>query len=174
MSKLLFLPLDVEVLNTNFELGETATYQQNFWETKKVLNVNDHQYLLDQFSLDNVTTFTHKIQQEVVKPHVDLFNYGNATEEIQQILDNEPSGFHVVLKGNVDSIEVFDGKRWINPILPKVPMAYLMNLTTCYHRVKEDHMRETLYIKGFINKSKHVELINKSLEKYSHLAVYQE
>lgn len=177
MNRLLFVPLDIEITDTNFELGEATTYHQKYWDTRKVVgeenNYERYRWLLDQFSLDSVTTFTHKVQQEPVGSHVDVFGYKTITDEIRQLIINEPSGFHVVLKGNTDSLEIFNGAEWVNPILPKVPFAYLLNLTSCYHRVKEDPLRETLYIKGFINKSKHETLINRSLEKYSHLAVYQ-
>ena len=177
MSDLLFVPLDVEITNLNFELGESATRHQAFWTTNNVVklgnNYDNYRWLLDQLSLDSVSNFTHKIQKSAVRPHLDFFDYGEVTEYIQQLLDNEPSGFHVVLKGNVDSLEIFNGVEWVNPILPKVPIAYLLNLTSCYHRVKEDCMRETLYIHGIINKQKHQELLNRSLNKYGHLAVYR-
>ena len=177
MNNLLFLPIDIDFRDVVFDHEEKVTYHQKFWNTEKVVKVgqdyDNHRWLLDQLSLDQVTTFTHKIQQQKVDPHVDVFGHTVVTPEIQQLADNEPSGFHVVLKGQPDSLEIFDGKQWINPVLPKVPMVYLMNLLTCYHRVKHDPGRETLYIKGFINKQKHKDLIDKNLKKYPELAIFK-
>ena len=177
-SELLFLPLDIEIDQIDFPHQEQVTYQQRYWHTEQVVKVNEdysnYRWLLDQLSIERVTSFTHKVQQAAVGPHVDVFDYGKVTPDIQNLIDNEPSGFHVVLKGQADSLEIFTGKRWVNPVLPAVPGIYLMNLTSCRHCVKHDHLRETLYIKGFVNQAKHQALISKNLKKYAHLAVFRE
>ena len=176
--KLLFVPLDIEVVYTEFQLGLKKTYHQGYWETHEVEgkenNYQQYRSLLDQIPITNITSFTHKIQQAVVNAHYDCYpDMKNPTEEHSHIIENEPAGYHVVLKGKNDSLEVFDGKKWINPILPQVPMAYLLSLTSCFHRVKEDHLRETLYIKGFLDIEKHNNLINRSLKRYGDLAIYK-
>ena len=177
MRNLLFVPLDTEIISTNFELGEKVPQNQYYWDTSRVVNhggnYSQYRWLLDQFSLSKITVFTHKYQTKPVESHLDVYGNRIIAEENQQLIENEPAGFHVVLKGNVDSLEIFDGVEWVIPILPKVPCAYLLNLTSCWHRVKEDHMRETLYIRGIIDKEKHEALIKKNLEKYANLAVYQ-
>lgn len=176
--KLLFVPLDIEITSTNFELGEEKSYHQNYWETKEVLgkenNYQQYRNLLDQIPIVNITTFTHKFQQMVVASHFDYYapNKETSSDEFIHIKDNEPSGYHIVLKGKCDSLEIFNGKEWINPILPNAPIAYLLNLTSCLHRVKEDHLRETLYIKGLLDEEKHKQLIERSLKRYGDLAIY--
>ena len=177
MNNLLFVPLDIQVTEISFELGERQIYHQNFWETKTVLgkenNYQQYRSLLDQIPIVNITTFTHKFQQMIVKPHYDYYHNGNVSDEYNHIVENEPSGYHVVLNGKCDSLEVFDGKEWITPILPQVPIAYVLSLTSCLHRVKEDHIRETLYIKGFLDVEKHQQLIERSIKRYGDLAIYQ-
>jgi len=174
--KLLFVPLDIDVTETSFELGDQHTYHQNFWETKEVLgkenNYQQYRSLLDQIPIIDITTFTHKFQQIVVNPHHDYYPGDNLSNEYKHIAQAEPAGYHVVLKGKCDSLEIFNGKEWITPILPQVPIAYLLNLTACLHRVKEDFMRETLYIKGFLDVEKHKQLIECSLKRYGDLAIY--
>jgi hypothetical protein len=178
MNNLLFVPLDIEVTETSFELGEQQSYNQNYWETKAVLgkenNYQQYRSLLDQIPIINFTSVIHKFQQMIVEPHYDYYPNGKVSYEYTHIVENEPSGYHVVLNGKCDSLEVFDGKEWINPIFPQVPIAYVLSLTSCLHRVKEDHMRETLYIKGFLDVSKHNQLIERSLKRYGDLAIYQQ
>ena len=179
MNNLLFVPLDIEVTETSFELVVKDSYNQNtFWTTTPVIGKeNNYQLyisLLDQIPLVNITTFTHKIQQSKVNDHVDYYGDNkNPQAEYIHLLKNEPAGYHVILKGKCDSLEIFNGKEWITPVLPQVPIAYLLNLTSCLHRVKEDHLRETLYIKGFVDEEKHKQLIERSLKRYGDLAIYQ-
>jgi len=172
--KLLFVPLDIDVTLTSFELGEQFIHKQNFWETKYILgkenNYQEYRNLLDQIPIDNLVSFTHKIQQTAVMPHYDY--HGPHNELYKHLIKNEPAGYHVVLNGKCDSLEIFNGKKWVNPILPKIPIAYLLNLTSCIHKVKEDNLRETLYIQGWLDIKKHNQLIERSLKKYADLAIY--
>jgi hypothetical protein len=172
--KLLFVPLDIEVTETNFELGEQQTYHLGVWKTSAVIgkenNYQKYRNLLDQLPIVDITLFTHKIQQTKVVPHTDY--HGERNNLYEHFIKNEPSGYHVVLKGQSNSLEIYNGKEWVTPILPKAPIAYLLNLTTCLHRVKEDILRETLYIQGWMDIEKHNQLIERSLNRYSDLAVY--
>jgi hypothetical protein len=176
--KLLFVPLDIEVTQTNFDLGEQYTYHQNFWETKKVLgkenNYQQYRSLLDQIPIVDITTFTHKVQQIEVAQHYDYYPGDTPSDEYKHIVQHEPAGYHIVLNGKCDSLEIHNGKEWLNPILPKAPIAYLLSLTSCLHRVKKDHLRQTLYIKGFLDIEKHNQLIERSLKRYGDIAIYQQ
>ena len=176
MSNLLFVPLDIEVTETRFELGKKENLNHRYWETNEVIgkenNYQNYRSLLDQIPIVNITAFTHKFQQMAVNPHYD-YRY-NSSELYDHITKNEPAGYHVVLNGKVDSLEIFNGKEWVTPILPKVPIAYLLNLTSCIHRVKADNLRETLYILGWLDIKKHNQLIESSLKKYADLAIYNQ
>ena len=174
--KLLFLPLAVKVTKTIFELGKSFTDKQNYWETKFILgkenNYQEYRNLLDQLPVTDIILFTHKIQQTAVLPHYDY--HGEYNELYEHFIENEPVGYHIILHGKADSLEIFNGKEWVTPILPKVPIAYLLNLTSCIHRVKKDYLRETLYIQGWLDIEKHNQLIERSLKKYADLAIYNQ
>ena len=178
MNNLLFVPLDIEVTETSFELGEQKIYHQNYWETKAVIgkenNYKQYSSLLEQIPIANITLFTHKFQQMVVNPHYDYYPNVHSMNEYKYFIQNEPAGYHVVLKGKCDSLEIYNGKDWVTPILPQTPIAYLLSLTSCLHRVKEDYLRETLYIQGWLDIEKHNQLIERSLKKYADLAIYNQ
>ena len=174
--KLLFVPLDIDVTLTSFELGEQQIYNQKYWKTNEVIgkenNYQNYRNLLDQLPIVNVIFFLHKYQHMVVDPHCD---YKDKTSELyNHTIKNEPAGYHVVLNGKCDSLEIYNGKKWVNPVLPKIPIAYLLNLTSCIHKVKEDNLRETLYIQGWLDIKKHNQLIERSLKKYADLAIYNQ
>ena len=174
--KLLFVPLDIDVTLTSFELGEQQIHNQKYWLTNEVIgkenNYQNYRNLLDQLPIVNVIFFLHKYQHMVVGPHCD---YKDKTSELyNHTIKNEPAGYHVVLNGKCDSLEIYNGKKWVNPILPKIPIAYLLNLTSCIHKVKEDNLRETLYIQGWLDIKKHNQLIERSLKKYADLAIYNQ
>ena len=179
MNNLLFLPLDIIISDIDFQVeDEKVTFHQANWYTRNVSgrenNFEKYRWLLDQLPIVQVNTFTHKIQQQAVRQHFDMYpDYSNLSNLHKHIIANEPAGYHIVLKGKNDSIEVFDGVEWINPILPNLPGAYLLNLTSCLHRIKEDHLRETLYIHGILDVDKHKELIKRNLKQYGDLAVFK-
>ena len=75
MSKLLFLPLDITLVDTKFVYGDQITDRQLFWITQEILgrenNFVNYQWLLDQTSITKVVHFTHKFQSKTVGPHYD-------------------------------------------------------------------------------------------------------
>jgi hypothetical protein len=172
--KLLFVPLDVEVTETNFELGERQDSYLEYWESFYVIgkenNYQKYRSLVDQLPFVYITAFAHKIQKTKIGSHYDY--HGESKLMYNHFHENEPAGYHVVLNGKCDSLKIYNDKEWVNPILPHVPIAYLLNITSCLHRVKEDNLRKTLYIQGFLNVKKHNELIERSLKRYGDLAIY--
>jgi hypothetical protein len=177
--KLLFVPLDITIPNDiTFKVGNEDFNRQPFWSTKNIISNNndysEYSWLFDQLPFTKIVSFFYKIQQRKVTAHIDHVVSTDTKEQLDLIKASEPAGYHIVLNGKADSLEIFDGKKWVNPILPDAPIAYILNLTSCLHRVKEDYKRTTLYIEGEIDIEKHQMLINRSLEKYSNYAVYYE
>jgi hypothetical protein len=183
---LLFLPIDIELpdsilnLNVKKEHKESVrlTKYNPYWNstiiTKSHSIFDTIKPVIDQLPFDNITTVTHKIQDRAVGPHVDVYPDMVFQEgELDNIKLNEPSGYRILIKGQNGKLEIFNGKDWVAPILPKVPCCYLINSTTTSHRVKEDENRELLYVRGFLNNQKHLELIKKSYIKYGQYAVEQ-
>ena len=174
---ILFLPIDINLSSTEFTRPSSSITLKEYnpyWTSTPVSVIeNDFYDVLKQLPLEKITTLTHKIQQRQVGSHVDVYpsmTFGDG--ELDNIKDNEPSGYRFVVNGKVDSIEVFDGKEWVTATLPSVPCCYLLNSTIGKHRVKEDVNREIIYVRGFINSKQHQELIARSLKKYKDFAIY--
>ena len=176
--KLLFVPLDITIPNdVTFKIGNDDYNRQPFWTTKNIVSNNDYSeysWLFDQLPFIKILSFFYKIQQRKVTAHIDHVVSTDTKEQLELIKAAEPAGYHIVLTGKPDSLEIFDGKKWVNPVLPDAPIAYVLNLTACLHRVKEDFQRTTLYIEGDLDIEKHQLLINRSLEKYAKYAVYHD
>jgi hypothetical protein len=174
-NKLLFIPLDITIsLNATYSFESRLLARQNYWTTNiidKKNNYEEYSWLLSQLGIEKVHAFFHKTQQCRVEQHID-YSFKDSSNLIH-VTENEPAGYHVVLKGEVDSLEIYDGDTWVTPILPYTPCAYLLNMTECVHRLKDDPDRTTLYLNGRIDSTKHTELIERSLLKFGNLAVYR-
>jgi hypothetical protein len=175
--QLLFVPLDIVVPNGMlFKLGDNRHRRQQFWSTHSILgketNYVEHRWLFDQLPFTEVEIFTHKIQLKEVRPHVDHDVKNSSLEKLELLNSIEPAGYHIVLQGNNNSLEIYNGVNWVTPILPNAPSAYALNLTSCIHRVRTDPGRTTLYIEGKLDVEKHRLLIERSVKKYKELAVY--
>ena len=91
--------------------------------------------------------------------------------ELEHIKLNEPAGYRIVISGSTDSIEIFNGVEWVVARAPQTPCCYVLNSTSARHRIKEDIGRKMIYIRGFLNREKHLELLSKSYERYKDYAV---
>jgi hypothetical protein len=177
---ILFLPIDIDLTVLNFTQVDNSiklesTYNP-YWDStiisEDTILKTGFDKVLNQLPFKKITVLTHKIQQRVVGPHVDvypemLFEDG----EFEHIKQNEPSGYRIVIKGASDSIEVFNGKTWVTATTPTTPCCYVLNATTARHRVKEDLGRTMIYVRGFLDIDKHQELLNKSYSKYKDYAI---
>jgi hypothetical protein len=93
--------------------------------------------------------------------------------ELDHIKTVEPAGYRIVLKGRKDSLFVYNGKTWINAIMPDVPGCYLLHSTQGLHKVNEDPGREMIYVRGYLDPIKHKNLIERSLIKFKDYAIYE-
>ena len=179
MNPLLFLPIDIDLSDVNFTQFDKSiklTAYNPYWEstvvTKETVIKNDFDKILNQLPFTDISVLTYKIQQTVVESHVDVYPSMNFKEgELEHIIANEPSGYRFVIKGANDSLEVFNGKEWITAYLPTVPCCYILNATAGKHKVKEDIDRRIIYVRGFLDESKHKALIEKSYIKYKDYAI---
>jgi hypothetical protein len=185
MKTLLYLPIDIEIESINFNRDDslrkmpTHSFQPKWWDSA-ILNFESFERnnllpIIDQLPYDKITMAMHKFQTSPVEEHFDVYPQMKiSTEELQDIRDNEPCGYRIVIKGRNDVLEVWNGKEWVCPILPKSPCCYLINTTSLKHRVKDDPGREIIYFRGLLNKEKHRDLINRSLNRYKDQAIYLE
>jgi len=176
---ILFLPIDIDLSNFDFTQLDNSTELKAFnpyWDssliTENTIIKNGFNRILGQLPFTKITTLSYKIQKSVVGEHVDVYPAMTFEEdELDHIIANEPSGYRFVIKGATDSIEVFNGKEWVTAHLPTVPCCYVLNATSGKHRVKADADRRIIYVRGFLNESKHKALIEKSYNKYKDYAI---
>jgi hypothetical protein len=178
---LLFLPIDIQVDKINFKRTNdlkkvpAQIFQPSWWDSaildKPSLAQFDH--IIEQLPYDKISIVMHKFQNGPVGSHLDVYpSMKIEAEELENIKENEPCGYRLVLNGRNDVLEIFDGVNWLTPTLPTVPCCYLINSTKLRHRVMDDPGREVLYFRGIINKERNQELIEKSLKVYKDHAVY--
>jgi hypothetical protein len=176
---ILFLPIDIDLSNFDFNQFDNSRKLKAFnpyWDssviTADTIFKNNFSGILQQLPFVKVTTLTHKIQKAAVGEHVDVYpEMKLSVEELDHIRQNEPSGYRIVLKGNTDRLQIFNGSEWVTAYTPTAPCCYLLNATAGVHRVLEDIDREIIYIRGFLDIDKHRELIKKSFEKYEQYAI---
>lgn len=177
---ILFLPIDIDLTNFNFAQFDkstkvTSTYK-TFWESTEISDntivKNNFDAVLQQLPFKKITVLTYKVQQRRVAPHVDVYpDMLLEPNELEHIKEHEPAGYRFVLSGAADSVEVFDGTKWITALSPTVPCCYLLNSTTAIHRVKSDPGRTIIYVRGILDTEKHNALIERSYNKYKDFAI---
>jgi hypothetical protein len=178
-SLLLFLPIDIDMSGVNFTQFDKSvklTAYNPYWEstqiTKDTIVKNDFDKILNQLPFTEISVVTYKIQQSIVNSHVDVYPSMNFKDaELEHIRAHEPAGYRFVLNGNSDSVEVFNGQKWITAYTPNVPCCYLINSTMAKHRVKEDFGRTIIYVRGILDPEKHQSLITLSYNKYKDYAI---
>ena len=181
---LLYLPIDINIETLAFTRDEslqkmpTHTFQPGWWDSV-ILNhesviKNNLKAVIDQLPFKKITMAMHKFQTAPVAEHFDVYPQMKISqEELYEIQNNEPCGYRLVIKVRNDVLEIWNGKEWLNPVLPESPCCYLINTTALKHRVKDDPGREIIYFRGILDKDKHLALIKKSLSKYKKQAVYK-
>jgi hypothetical protein len=92
--------------------------------------------------------------------------------EFEHIRSNEPCGYRIVINGVLEKLHVKTNDNWVVAKLPYTPICYLINSTTLYHKVDDDPTRETIYVRGWIDREKHNNLIDTSLKKFKEYAIY--
>lgn len=171
---ILFMPIDIDLAGLKFSNqsdGHRITAFNPYWTTTRVQeSVADETGLtqvLEQLPFDRITIVTHKVQERTVGAHIDVYpNMTFENKEYENICDNEPAGYRILLKGNLDKLEVFNGKSWITAPVPSSPGCYILNSTRAVHRVQDDPGREIIYVRGFLNLEKHRELLSRSYNKF--------
>lgn len=177
MKDLLFLPIEIKIDKTIFDISNPLhkTFQ-GIWNTRLVESNNPEiKSLIDQLPFSSISLIKYNTQAVDVPPHIDVQpEYVKNQDEYQHIKKNEPAGYRIVLCGNIDKLEVFDGKEWRIAHLPSCPFAYVLNSTKAKHRIIGEIGRTTLYFRGFLDVEKHQILIKKNLEKYGNYAIYHQ
>jgi hypothetical protein len=183
---LLFLPIDIEIpkidiskIQSTINVINGLTYiktaqHQEYWDTSRITEAVDDtlKSVLDQLPINKVTNVYYKEQRQAVSPHYDVYaNMKFEEGEYANIVDNEPAGYRLVLEGSTDVLYVKSGGTFKLAQMPSVPGCYLLNSTAGFYKVEDDPGRKIIYIRGFIDKSRHQTLIEKSLKRYKNLSI---
>lgn len=172
---ILFLPIDIDLSNFDFtqlDNSKKLTAYNPFWDSSSITDhtviKNNFNQFLDQLPFKKITVLTYKIQQRPVGPHIDVYPEMDFEDgEYDHIKENEPCGYRFVLAGNLDRLEVFNGREWVVARTPTVPCCYLINSTIGKHRVKLDPNRTIIYVRGILDTDAHQMLIKHSYSKYN-------
>jgi hypothetical protein len=180
MGDLIFLPIEIDIISTSYFVDKQASDTfRGLWSTKQLneseIDASKIKSITDQLPFKKITLAKYNTQNSIIPPHIDVQpSWPSTLDEYQNIVNNEPAGYRVVLIGGHDSLEVFDNQKWKKAVLPKVPFAYVLNSTKYKHKVCSEPGRQTLYFRGFLDESKHKELIETNLKKYRDLAVFSQ
>jgi hypothetical protein len=125
---------------------------------------------------DLVNIKIHHIKTTGMKLHIDFGDPEKNTEMWEHTNMHEPCGFRMIIKGTKsgDMVVNVDDNN-IVPVMPDETDWYAINYTECLHGsnpVSTDiDDRYVLFCMGRIDKEKHKELINRSINKYSDFIV---
>lgn len=178
--KLLFLPVDIDLTGFSFTQYDHTLENNAFnpwWNasfiSEETAAKNNFSKIVEQLPFNRITRLIYKTQKVKVGPHLDVYPKMLLEEnEYDHLVENEPCGYRLVIKGSTDKLEVYNGKQWEVARLPSTPCCYLLDSTAGLHRVAYDESRETIYFRGFVDKEHHKSIIQRSLEKYSSYAIY--
>ena len=182
MKDLLFLPIDIDLSELNFQQLDASNKSgswQGYWDatfiSEETVKKTQFDKILNQLPFTKITRLFHKIQNKPVVSHLDcqsdmIYEDG----EYEHLKSVEPGGYRLVLKGSPNALWLFDNKEWHNITLPSVPCCYVLNATAGYHKLDADFERETIYIRGYLDEARHQELLKRSFEKYKDYAIYSQ
>jgi|LauGreDrversion4_2_1035121.scaffolds.fasta_scaffold402920_2 hypothetical protein len=180
MEKLIFLPIDIDADILNFsETQEWSSFDAHFfqpvyWSSSTINEDNPVlSNILKKLPFSRIQRILNKFQVSPVDSHIDVLPQMDlSTQDYKSIKDNEPCGYRILLKGRPDVLQFWTGETWETAKIPSVPCVYVNNSTTAFHRILDDPGRQVLYIRAYVDPIEHKQLIERSLEKYGHHAIY--
>tara|TARA_B100001094_G_scaffold307347_1_gene338971 strand:- start:431 stop:1021 length:591 start_codon:yes stop_codon:yes gene_type:complete len=195
LKNLLYLPIDLPYIIDKEEIykGFKPNTKFAWWEAEKLCEEVDGRYgrnyikeknkklyptlceYIELLPYDAVSNIKINHQKAEVAPHVDLQHQWYSEDLFNNSLENEPAGYRLVIKGSHDVLKIHRNDDIVTAYMPvDQTHAYVLNQSAGLHSVEDDPGRITVYATGFINKDKHNDLLEKSLEKYSQYAVWRD
>lgn len=191
--KLLYLPIDVDLELDRVEIlsGVNPTGHFHVWDMEKLTTIENGKYgknsytesarikypnLLKSISklpFTNISNVKINIQTKEPTLHVDFVSPSEGQDLAENIKGCEPSGYRILVKGNRDSLIVHNGEKACETFLPAEVDCYVLDQSSALHTVKHDPGRVIVYITGFIDKDKHLEILERSFKKYEKFAVHE-
>jgi hypothetical protein len=121
---------------------------------------------------DLVNIKIHHITTSGMKMHIDFGDPEKNPELYKHIQEHEPCGFRMLIKGTKSGdMAVMSNDEVVIPTMATDTDWYAINYTEALHGSSPDATdiddRYVLFCMGWIDKEKHKELINRSIDKYS-------
>lgn len=192
-SNLAFLPIKVDFFN-DFNIIEDFPNKFHFWNYKQLLDENNKstydlkswrtdlsteydfvKKLVEQLPYDNLSSVRITKQLHPVLQHLDITTPDCPLNIYEDFVKNEPCGYRFVLINKNTFLQFFIKEQWVTANLPDNTYCYLMNTTKLLHRVLSfDNISEriTVYVRGNVNKEKHLKNIENNLKLYEKYALY--
>lgn len=123
----------------------------------------------------NLRNVKVNLQISQVKGHIDYTRPDSDPDLWQNNNSNEPCGYRIILKGSRQNclwVEENGQRRYCTQ--PTTTDTYVLNHTAGYHGVDHDTERWTIFCHAEIDTDAHAELIERSLQKYSSYAIWDE
>lgn len=180
------LQLDKEEILQNFN----PSVDWNFWKFEKLTDNSNGKYGVNKFSdialirypnlckyisnlpFVNISNIKINIQKEAAIPHIDFVSPEQGQDLYQNNVNNEPCGYRILVNGKSDAVKIHKDGKVYTCNMPSDTDLYVIDSSSVEHSVDQDYERVTVYITGFIDKSKHNQLIDNSLKKYKDYAIY--
>ena len=198
---ILWMPIDLPVFDMKDELvndfsvdfiadakdydvrGQLFLEHSNNYSISKVKEglTNSQNHLIDYCKTnlpftDLVNIKIHHIKTTGMKLHIDFGDPEKNLELFNHTNEHEPCGFRMIIKGTKSGdMVVSTNDKIIVPTMPDETDWYALNYTEGLHGSNPSSTdiddRYVLFCMGWIDKDKHKELINRSIDKYSDFIV---
>ena len=81
-------------------------------------------------------------------------------------LNYEPCGYRIVVRGSNDALKLHINDEIKTCLMPDDTPTYVINHTSALHSVDRDEGRINVYVSGFIDREKHMNILDRSMNKY--------
>ena len=186
-----FMPIDMNIVLDKQEVIDNfeKTTDYWYWSFEKLTHSKGGKYGKNDFTdkakekypklVEYIShlPFTHisnvkiNIQMEKVTPHIDFVTPKEGLDLYKNNLNNEPCGYRIVVKGKNDVLKLHINEEVKTCYMPADTDCYVINHTSGKHSIDEDRGRVIVYVSGFIDKDKHLDILNKSIKKYSEYVI---
>ena len=194
---ILFSPIDIPLDNSLTEFANNFQSEFEFanWDVMKLTNdstnyavadfkeyfKDSHSNMLDYFYrefpfTEFINVKLHRAKSgKLTRPHSDLVNPAVNPVLTRHLIENEPCGYRMILKGDSSKLYIINSKgnkQYCS--FPENCNAFLIRHTDGIHGADADDNRLALFLSGIIDDKKHNRILARSLAKFKNYVIYDE